>query len=327
MFAEFPEKTTIVYLDQNKWNDLSNAYYGLTQGRKFQHVLEKIQTAVSNKSAVFPISFEHWFETHKDPDRERRKRLAVVMSEISRGVSISPQSKIRRWEFTQELGKAFHKTYPSMPSVFGIGIPFALGKELIIRDESGNSVLMPEKFYLEVNELLASSETIISFLVGNDEATNLEAIEQYNNSQAELVGRVESFREKAKQSGKAAHRRAYIANLTIAIQDELIEALGLYHKTMDDFLNLGRDVITSIYKNCPTVDTEITIVTTRNEQWDKKVKANDSVDIAFLTTAIPYCDIVVTEKFWGTLAKQKKLHQKYKTHFFSDLNELEGVLS
>ena len=213
-----------------------------------------------------------------------------------------------------------------MPSAFGVGIPFALGKEFIVRDENGNRVLMPEKFNLEVNELLASSETIISFLMGKDEATNLKALEQYNRSQAEFVERVESFREKAKQHGKMAHRRAYIANLTIAIQDELIDVLKLYDKTMEDFLNLGRDEITSIYDNCPTVDIEIALVVSRNEQWDKKVKANDSVDIAFLTIAIPYCDVIVTEKFWCSLIQRTKLDKKYNTVVLRDINNLLEII-
>jgi hypothetical protein len=322
------DKPLYIYLDQNKWIDLARAYYDTDRGKRFRGILDRIQEGTSNQTIVCPLSSEHVFETSKTRNPAKRKRLAVVMSEISHGVTISPQSTIRRWEFAHALGKTFQKTYPNIPSAFGIGIPFALGKEFIVRDESGNRVLMPEKFHLEVNELLASSETMISFLVGNNnEATNLKALEQYNKSQAEFVRRVESFREKSKQHGKVTHRRSYIANLTIAIQDELIEALKLYDKTMDDFLDLGRDGITSIYENCPTVDIEIALAVSRNEQWDKKVKANDSVDIAFLTIAIPCCDVIVTEKFWGTLARQKKLHQKYRTLLFGDLNELENILS
>ena len=320
------DKPLYIYLDQNKWIDLARAYYEMEGGKRFRGALDKIQEGISNQTIVCPLSSEHVFETNKTKNRTRRKRLAVVMSEISRGVTISPQSQIRRREFAHILGKAFHKTYPVMPSAFGVGIPFALGKEFIVRDENGNRVLMPEKFNLEVNELLASSETIISFLMGNDEATNLKALEQYNRSQAEFVERVESFREKAKQHGKMAHRRAYIANLTIAIQDELIDVLKLYDKTMEDFLNLGRDEITSIYDNCPTVDIEIALVVSRNEQWDKKVKANDSVDIAFLTIAIPYCDVIITEKFWCSLIQRTKLDKKYNTVVLRDINNLLEII-
>lgn len=315
-----------IYLDQNKWIDLARAYYDMSGGKKFRRILDRIRAGISNQTIVCPLSSEHVFETRKTRNLAKRKRLADVMSEISRGVTISPQNKMRQWEFARVLGKAFQKPYSTIPSAFGIGIPFAFGMEFIVRDESGSRVLMPEKFNLEVNELLASSETILNFLVGNDEATNIKALEQYSKFQEEFVKRVESFREKAKQHGKVAHRRAYIADLTIAIQDELIEVLESYGKTMKDFLNLGRDEITSIFENCPTADIEISLAVSRNEQWDKKVKGNDSIDIAFLTVAIPYCDVVVTEKFWGTLARQKNLHQKYRT-LFSDLNELESILS
>ncbi len=68
MFTAFPETTTIVYLDQNKWIDLSRAYYGIQDGQKFQSVLTKIQTVVSNKSAIFPLSFQHYYETNKSSE-------------------------------------------------------------------------------------------------------------------------------------------------------------------------------------------------------------------------------------------------------------------
>jgi hypothetical protein len=321
------EKPIYIYLDQNKWIDLSRAYYDMTEGQKFKRILDKIQKGISNKKIICPLSFEHVFETRKKKDLTRRKRLATVMSEISQGNTISPQSIMRKWELSRALGDLFQKPSIYMPSAFGVGIPFALGKEFVVKDEDGNRIEMPEKFHLEVDKTLTSLETMLSFFVDNDEATNLKAHEEYNKSQEEFIKRVEIFRQKSKKQGKTKHRYAYMMSLIIAIQNELKEPLELYNETLEKFFQLEDEKIISSFENCPTINTEVSLVVSRNEQWDKKIKINDSMDISFLTVAIPYCDIVVTEKFLGTLIRQNNLHEKYSTQIFSDLNELESILS
>jgi hypothetical protein len=49
---------------------------------------------------------------------------------------------------------------------------------------------------------------------------------------------------------------------------------------------------------------------------------NDTVDIAFAATAIPYCDIVITENTLRSLAIQRKLDIKYETIILNELNDL-----
>jgi hypothetical protein len=109
MFTVFPERTTIIYLDQNKWIDLSRAYYGMAEGQKFQHVLTKIQSAVLSKNAIFPLSFQHYFETNKSSNLEQRRRLAKVMAELSQGICISPQERMMHWELKRSLAKLFNE--------------------------------------------------------------------------------------------------------------------------------------------------------------------------------------------------------------------------
>jgi len=54
----------------------------------------------------------------------------------------------------------------------------------------------------------------------------------------------------------------------------------------------------------------------------KPIHRNDVKDTAFLCTAIPYCEIVVTENSWVDYIKREKLDIKYNTKVFTDLNEL-----
>ena len=320
------EMPMVIYLDQNKWIDLARAYHDRPGGSQYKSVLQKIIDAVESKKAILPLSAQHIIETRKELNFERRKRLAKVMAEISHGITIAPQGRMARWELASSLGNIFQQQSPNIPSPFGIGIPFAFGMGNVIKDKNGNRVSQSNDIYKTVNKHLALPETMQIFLLGTDENTNIDAVKNYNKSLDDLVRRVENFRTKVKKQNKSIHQRAYMADLTVAIQDNLSEALHLYGKKMEDFINLGRESIISTFENCPSLDTEIALAVSRNQQWDKKVHINDSTDIAFLSVATPYCDVVITEKFWKNLARQTKLTEKYNTLLLNDLKDVEEIL-
>src|SRR5450631_3353404 len=53
----------------------------------------------------------------------------------------------------------------------------------------------------------------------------------------------------------------------------------------------------------PCWDVERCLSVQIEQQWDRELQGNDVYDIAALTAAIPYCDVVVTEKLWAHLCK------------------------
>lgn len=61
----------------------------------------------------------------------------------------------------------------------------------------------------------------------------------------------------------------------------------------------------------------------RDELRSREIDANDVMDVSFLSVAIPYCDIIVTEQFWVDLAKRNRLDQAYCTILLTDLAGLE----
>ena len=64
----------------------------------------------------------------------------------------------------------------------------------------------------------------------------------------------------------------------------------------------------------------------RNTSLSREIKSNDLYDLQ-LSIAIPYCDIVVSERQWINIAKHKHLDSKYESnlidvHSFSDICDL-----
>jgi len=316
MFAEFPKSSTIVYLDQNMWIYLSQAYYGIPKGEKYQPVLAKIQKAVSNKSAIFPLSSQHYYETNKGSDLEQRKRLAKVMAEISQGIAISPQERMFKWELVRALAKLFNEPIPAMPPVLGYGLPCAFGISLQI----------PKEQFDETRDRITSPNTTFSLLVENDNDEFNNWAQEFETTHSNLTGKLNEFREKVRKSDKSLRRRAYVVHLATALEEEITKSLGYFNKTPEEFFSIGAEKLDSFWENIPTMNVEIELNVGRNEHWDRKIEPNDTTDIAFLTVAIPYCDIVVLERYFHNLAQNKVLDKKYNTRIIRNLGDLENSL-
>jgi hypothetical protein len=61
-------------------------------------------------------------------------------------------------------------------------------------------------------------------------------------------------------------------------------------------------------------------------QHQRRIQPNDMIDLAFLAVAIPYADVLVTEKMWTGAAKQRRLDLSYDTKVTSDANYLLQLL-
>ncbi len=75
-----------IYLDQNHWIKLTDAFFGRRHGLRYLPVLNAAQAAVASSAAAFPLSHIHIYETLKCPDVEQRKRLARVLIQLSRNI-------------------------------------------------------------------------------------------------------------------------------------------------------------------------------------------------------------------------------------------------
>lgn len=312
-----------LYLDQNKWIELSRAHYGRSDGAHLSHVYEKISRGVEDGSLILPLSSSHYVETRKSRNMDRRKRLARVMVALSKGWTITTQACMTRKLIALEVDSIFGGAPRTVsPDPFGHGWVFAFGRS----DELSNDLGIEVHRAKLLEQAMDTPEVFYQLLVGDDEDANSMAIDGYERGAAELVGRIEANRILGHPYGKAIRKWAYVANLTLSLESVLSRALAKHALTFHDFLSTGRDKLLSFFASIPCLDVEIELATERNEFRDRAVASNDMTDIAFLSMAVPYCDIVVTERLWADLVRRKHLDRKYATTTVSDLSLLSGVL-
>lgn len=326
MFTTIPKKTLIVYLDQNKWIDLAKARVGRADGQKYQVVLEKIIEVVGQGKAIFPLSWIHFVETRKRRDLKKRKDLAEVMAEISQGIAIIPKSIIMNWELEHAIGIAFGETPTPIPSVFGYGMSMIFGRNFIEKEMNSQPHLKTDYLVNRAKSILSDKEATVSFLVGDDEDLNSKVVNGLRDINESFVARMEKSREQDRGDNDDLQERVYLAILTKELQPKLIPILGDHGKTMNDFFSLGLDNVMKFFHDVPTLDVEIGLALSLNKHWDRKLKVNDTSDIAFACISIPCCDVVVTEVFLRTLVMRQKIDKKYDIEILSDLNDLLPIL-
>lgn len=326
MFTTFPEKTLIVYLDQNKWIDLAKARVGRADGQKYQAVLEKITEVVRQGKAVFPLSWVHFVETRKKRDLKKRRELAEVMAEISQGTAIIPKSIIMNWELEYAIAMAFGETPTPIPSVFGNGMSMIFGRNFIEKEMNSQPHLKTPYLVDRAKSVLSDKEATVSFLVGDDEDLNSKVVNGLRDINQPFVERMEKSREQDRADNDDLQERLYLAVLTKELQPKLISMLGDHGKTMNDFFALGLENVRRFFHDVPTLDVEIGLALNLNKHWDRKLKVNDTADVAFACISIPYCDVVVTEVFLQTLVTRRRIDKKYNTVVLSDLNDLLPLL-
>jgi hypothetical protein len=76
----------------------------------------------------------------------------------------------------------------------------------------------------------------------------------------------------------------------------------------------------------PSGDAWISLLTAAHRNPQSRWKPNDIFDFDALSVAIPYCDVVVTDRHASSLASAAKLPGRLDTRVIATLDELVPVL-
>jgi hypothetical protein len=112
----------------------------------------------------------------------------------------------------------------------------------------------------------------------------------------------------------------------VPLIDDACGKFKIVPKDLYDDLD-NQEKVEKFFLSIPFVDISLRLLHDLFRQKDKSLNRNDLRDIAFLTTAIPYSDIIVTEKFWAHTIRKLKLDEKYKTKIFTNIDEAAQYLS
>jgi hypothetical protein len=319
------QKIKVVYLDQKCWIDIAKLYFG-EMSEQDSNLVKKLLEASEKGQMIFPLSLSHIDETNRITDDKRRNQLAFLMAKISRGYSLQPYfNRLLRAEIRNiVLRKLGLNAINIRDYVLKKGISNLLGaKPTLVPRKNAPSSELPEDVKKKLLDLLESSESI-------ELALQQRPPKSIDENKREVVKRMEKIRHDISAiKDNNLRQRVFLARNMIEIVGPELAKILLEHNLPRDFFlkeKSTRKDIDELLDNMPTALCLFTLIYQRDQQLQRPIEVNDFNDIWFLTLAIPYSDIVVTEKMWVSIATRTKLDRKCNTILLSSIYQLESHL-
>lgn len=336
----------LLYLDMNQWIYLAQAATGHPHGKQYESALEVLRGAAGR--LVIPLSAAHYMEVEGIRDAERRSNLAKLMEELSGFVCLMPRSSVMRVELDAALAQILGtpSIFPSAP-LLGLGALQAFGRRggLVVRSEEEGDVTARvrqewpggpsayDAFSRAAN--LQITRDVLRGPAGEVEVAEMRG-RGWDPTVARRIAedRAQSERELAQRLVTEPQYRDRARDLVSAryLAFELVNAFKeavVAHGRSDLVATLTEDVDTArrLTDSMPSADAWISLLTTAHRNPQSRWEPNDIFDFDALSVAIPYCDVVVTDRHACSLANAARLPQRLGTKVIPTLDQLPSVLA
>lgn len=319
-----------VYLDQNKWIDLARAATGHPRGKQFEPLLEELTAAARDGRARFPLSLTHYLETGKKADRKKRMELATTMLTLAGHVRIAPAQRIVPWEIRRAMVEEFDLDVEVQDiEIFGDGVAHAAGSEDLssaVLDRIGDLAL-PEDVRVEVERSgRAAYEAMIlaDVLPAGVSHPLRDGLRQVRDrTDARFVEGQRDVADAILEHGR--HRLADImlataySDIRLPIAEAAFE-LGLQPPQVVEHIE-------GIIRRTSSRWVEMKLRHQRQANSQIQWQGNDLNDVIALSIAVPYCDVVVTERSWSSMINAAKANERFGTTVTPRLRDVLDMLA
>jgi hypothetical protein len=289
-------------------------------------VLLLLREAVDKSWVSLPLSMQHCMEVQHRGDWQSRLQLAGTMVELSRWHAIAPQRTLVAAEIDRALLAAFGRpAVPRTVQVFGRGINHAMDRPIADYEPRPDAPLTPEQRFLlkRFGSALKQAAMLTGAppgaqVPGYDPTITRRVGQQFADEQEQLR---EIRRPHGYHRGDQG-RRATSVDVFAEFEGALTEALGLAGLHWGHMYALKEEGLEQLLRSVPTAFAHRELRRLRHEASQKTWETGDLVDLTALSSALVYCDVVVTERVWTDLAGRARLDQRFGTTVLRDLDSL-----
>jgi hypothetical protein len=339
----------LVYLDQNHWISLAKAAVGHSQGEQFKEALEACLAASKDRTATVVLGSAHYFEVLKIGDCRQRRDVAAVMEDVTGFRTLLSRATVMRIELGAALDSLLHlESRGPEVELVGYGVNHAFGlrsmrDSFCIRDRATGddaTARLREEFGAERFDSILNAHLLEferSQLRGPKDEAELEKLRDLGYSPEKVLeGPIRRAGEEQEQrlrlDGDGPWRRERLPDvvsareLWVEFQNMAPVALQERGVTLEDILTSPQAGVAFI-RSMPSTDVAIALKTGWHRNRDKQWSANDVYDIDAMALAVPYCDIVVTEKACHHLLTMAGMDRRMNTILLRDLTQLPSAIT
>ncbi|MEO6773087.1 MAG: hypothetical protein ABI467_08690 [Kofleriaceae bacterium] len=322
----------VLCLDMNQWIYLSRVHYGLDTNRERMAALESIRQGVASGRLIVPVMQANVLEASEaaQRDRARRRRLAAFMIALSSNCCIVHPRQLLRMEVERAIRKHFLQQDVgdfARERLVRWGVHDAVRTTAAVPD--GEELLRsfgPEAVVGIPPEILAGLPQVLEQAHLEPEMSVLAIVDALSPESIAEGRRIDERAvvalERARPSDRATRVRILLGEDAGTLRSAL-DAMGIQHADFSRWLD-GH--IETFVADVASVDVATRLFMARDRNGEARVHRNDMKDMFFLEQAIPYGNLVVTEKSWAALAAAEKLDQRYATRVLPTLQMTTALL-
>ena len=206
--------------------------------------------------------------------------------------------------------------------VIGKGISHMVGAKGELVQKPGAKPL-PEAVKKRLLEYVESPEAMLKLLKMQGLAKDTASLRQ---AHFEAVRKMEQIRKKnLRIVDKNLRYRACLVDFFTSITGPWLANITMKLSLPNDAIfnkTWTRKDFQDFFESMPSLFCLFILNHRRDQLIQRPIDVNDINDIWALSMAIPYCDIVVTEKMWTSIARQAKLDKICDTVILPSLSEL-----
>lgn len=321
---------TYIFLDENKWIDLRRVIFKENNCPDLSAVVELLNKKLMSNEWALPLSFEHLTETRSILTPSLRTKLISVMVDYSQGYTIKNFVALRDYEIDELLAEHSSWENPEAVIIRDSGNIFGESIEERIDSFFSKERISPTDEEREKFFSLCSAYYQSGIPLGNlmNQPMNIDDIEQSKEIQTHTLERLRvDGMPKGFHSDESSMELAFVYNRLkdYYTLDQQLKIMSYITSTLPrGNKQKVRKMMTSILQRLPTFYTNCILMYKYIKMHPQNMPfhKNDFLDLMYLAAMIPYCDVVVTEKKWITLAHLAKLDKLYNTKLFSDMQQL-----
>jgi hypothetical protein len=246
------------------------------------------------------------------------------MVDLSGGFSIVPEQAACEWEIGNAVRRLFdlEPLTAVRPLTVQQGVGHAIGFHFRIGGPAGPAAA--------ADHYLRSKDSTLCFLLAV--GAKREGVERAVAGETAAVDVFERDRERFAGVPLEQRRLQEFALLFLGkgtYRAALERWLGDLGVAVGDFRDRLRSAPAAVrfLADIPNLDVLLTLRLARDQEHNRAVERNDIRDLDWLSVAIPYSNVVVSERYWGSKARATRLDEKYGTIVITDARDLPGQLA
>ncbi len=302
-----------IYLDQNILIYFGQVHYGKSDSL-IEETLEILFELIEKGIVKVIFNLTNVIEAQKVSNNDQLERFADFVISLTQGYAFVPFPYLEIFEVENAIRIELSRDILDIRNR-------AIGRGVFYLIHDGNPPkLTSSKLIPEETQKLADSSMREHF--STDDAIKqffLNRTYQYGDA-AETIKELEDIRlrgynikdKKFKQKLGVAQ---YIVSMIVEKVAIVCKAYNVYPSILR--LSEGMERIMEVFLNMPLLYTYHLLLQGLDENSDHPLNSNDLLDINSYCFALPYCDMVVGEKYTISLAKRINIDEIYKTQLFN----------